>query len=302
VPPGGEAAYSRQNRLPGDNAVLVTIRRAGGAWAQHGSAADEPDWSTATADVAILDLGSGKYHTLIANAHYATYGRSGHILFMRDKDLWAAPFDPDKLAVTGPERIVRQNLQSMSFPGMNSPYALDDRGSAMFLPTAEVPPRERALVWVDRKGGRDAAEVPPGRGIETPRVSPDGKRILYVVEAATGDIWVHERSRPRSRSRLTYDETEDRRPVWLPDSQRFLYMVRTVDSSSPVGYFSKIFLYRAEGAGRPGPLPESFGGTSPLSIPMIVLSDGRTVLLQEGGSPENSGISPTRLCPYRNAT
>lgn len=283
---GGEAAYGRPSRLPGDNAVLFTIRRTGGTWAQPGSASDEPDWRTATADVAVLDLESGKYHTLITNAHDAAYSPSGHILFMRDNDLWAAPFESDKLAVTGPERIVRENLQSMSFPTMNSPYALDGRGSAMFLPEAEVPPRERSLVWVDRKGGREPAEVIPAVGIETPRVSPDGKRILYVVQSATGDIWCHERARPGSRMRLTYDGTDDRRPVWFSDSQRFLYMVRTIDSSSPIGYFSETFLYRADGSGRPSNLPASFGGASNLSIPMVVLSGGGAALFQEAGGAE----------------
>ena len=283
---GGEAGYSRPNALPGGDAVLFTIRRTGGEWAKADRAANEPDWDSATADVAILELDSGKYQTVISNAHDATYSKSGHLLFMRDNNLWAAPFDLNKRVVAGPERIVWQNLQAMNFPAMNSPFALDAKGSAIFLPAAKVPPRERALTWVDRKGDIERAEVPPAAEIETPRVSPDGKRILYVVRSPTGDIWVHERARPGSHMQLTFDATDDRRPVWFPDSQRFIYMVRIADDSSPTGFSTKIFLYRADGAGSPVLLPETFGFATKLSIPMVVLSDERTILFQEGGTAE----------------
>ncbi|HXI01707.1 MAG TPA: protein kinase [Candidatus Saccharimonadales bacterium] len=282
---GGEAAHARPSALPGGRAVLFTIRRTGGAWAQPDKAGIEPDWKTTSADVALLDLSSGKYRTLIKNAHDAVYSDTGHILFMRDDNLWAAPFDLDKLDVSGAGRVVRQNLQAMTFPAMNAPYAIDAEGSAVFLPAAKVAVREDALVWVDRKGGVERAAVPPAGHIETPRVSPDGKHTLYVVQAATGDIYVHDRAKSGSSMRLTYDDTDDRRPVWLPDSRQFLYMVRTMDAKSPIGFFTKIFELRADGASRPTPWPR----LSPrivLSIPMVVLADGRTVLYQEGGTAE----------------
>jgi len=128
--------------------------------------------------------------------------------------------------------------------------------------------------------------MPPANLIETPRVSPDGERILYVVQAATGDIWVHERSRPGSRMRLTYDETDDRRPVWFPDSRQFLYMDRVADKASPIGFSSRILHHRADGAGRPTLWPRAFPQAHLFSLPMVVLDDARTVLYQEGGTAE----------------
>jgi hypothetical protein len=283
---GGEFAHSSPTLLPGGQAALFTIRRTGGAWADARSAATEPDWNTASAEVALLDLESGDYRTLIGNAHSASYSHSGHILFIRDQDLWAAAFDLGALAVSGPERIVRPGLQSMFFPQPNAPFALNAQGSAVFLVAAEVPPRVRSLVWVDRSGNREAVEVPGANRIESPRVSPDGKRILYVAHSTTWDIWVHERFRPGSRMRLTYDETEDRRPVWFPDSQQFLFAIQVDNDQSPAGFHVETFHHRADGAGRPEPWPRSVANVPGLSIPMAVLEDGHSVLYQEGPSME----------------
>jgi len=281
----GEAAHGLPHVLPGGRAVLFTIRRTGGDWAKPEIAGAEPDWSTESSDVALLDPASGEYHTLIKNASAATYSPSGHILFMRGSDLWAAPFDITRLAVTGSARVVRQHLQAMRYPTLNVPYAIDNDGSAVFLPAAEVSARQRSLVWVDRKGGREAAQVPPANRIETPRVSPDGERILYVVQAANGNIWVHERSRPGSRIRLTFDDTDARYPVWFPDSRHFLYALRGADERSPIGYFTTIHRFRADGAGSPELWARPNVDVGDISFPMVVLADGRTVLYQEGGSP-----------------
>ncbi|MBD3869719.1 MAG: serine/threonine-protein kinase, partial [Acidobacteria bacterium] len=281
---GGEAVHNRPSRLPGSRAVLFNIRRTGGAWAQPGGKTDEPDWDTATTEVALLDLESGSYRTVLADAHNATYSNSGHILFMHDQSLWAAPFHMGKLEVSGSERIVRDNLQSMFFPQTNSPYALDHRGSAVFLPAVEVPPHGRSLIWVDRSGGREPVDMPPANRIERPRVSPDGERILtvvHVVHSATANIWLHERSRPGSRMRLTFDGTHDQHPVWFPDSQQFLYVQRLEDDTFGTSYVFKTFRHRADGASRPESWPRTIPEVSPLSLPMVVLDDGVTVLYQE---------------------
>ena len=282
---GGEFAHSRPQALPGGRAVLFSLRRTGGAWAQPDATPDEPDWGSTSADVALLDLGSGDYRTLIANAHDAVYSSSGHILFMRDQDLWAAPFDLGALAISGPERIVRDGLQAALLPETNAPYALDAAGSAVFLLATELPARGRALVWVDRNGNREPADVPPANQLDMPRVSPDGERILYTVLSATTDIWVHERSRPGSHIRLTYEEADDLFPVWFPDSRHFLFAHRVADDTFSTRHVFTTQRHRADGAGRPTPWPRRHARVSPLSIPMVVLPGDR-VLYQEAPSPE----------------
>jgi serine/threonine protein kinase len=282
----GEVSFSRPSPLPGGLTALFTVRRTAGTWAQPGTDRVEPDWETASADVAILDLDSGDHRVLLTNAHDATYSKSGHVLFMRDQALWAAPFDAEHQEVSGPERVVLDNLQSMIFPHLNAPYALDGRGSAVFLPAADISAPGRALVWVDRAGGKERVAMPLAKQIERPRVSPDGERILYVVHSVTADIWVHERSRPGSRMRLTFDETHDQHPVWFPDSRQFLYVDRVEDDTLPTGIVQTTLHHSANGAGRPQLWPRSLPRVPPLSFPMVVLDDGRRVLYQEGSSPE----------------
>jgi hypothetical protein len=271
--------------LPGGRAVLFSLRRTGGAWAQPDATPEEPDWDSTSADVALLDLDSGDYRTLIADAHDAAYSSSGHILFMRDQDLWAAPFDLGELAISGTERIVRDRLQAALLPETNAPYALDATGAAVFLPATELPARARALVWVDRNGNRQPADVPPANQLDMPRVSPDGERILYTVQAATTDIWVHERSRPDSHTRLTFEEADDLFPVWFPDSRHFLFAHRVEDDTYSTRFIYTTGRHRADGAGRPTRWPRTIEEISPLSLPMVVLPGDR-VLYQEAPNPE----------------
>jgi Tol biopolymer transport system component len=75
-------------------------------------------------------------------------------------------------------------------------------------------------VAVGRDGvSRDLGTQP--RFFQTPRLSPDGRRVAVTVVDAGSDIWVYDLA-GRTLTRLTFDRTGIR-PTWTPDGRRIVY-------------------------------------------------------------------------------
>ena len=99
---------------------------------------------------------------------------SGHLVFRRGLSLYAVPFDPQKLAVSGDSIAIVEGVIE---------FDVSDGGTLVYRP---VPKGDRrALVWVDRQGREEAIKAPP-RAYLHPRISPDGTRV------AVGDenVWI----------------------------------------------------------------------------------------------------------------
>ena len=81
-------------------------------------------------------------------ATFPLYAPSGHLVFFRDGALLGAPFDVDRLEVTGPVVRVLENLAVGTT--MDAPLAaLSNAGSLMYAPSDAGTTR---LVWVSRQG------------------------------------------------------------------------------------------------------------------------------------------------------
>jgi hypothetical protein len=52
---------------------------------------------------------------------------------------------------------------------------------------------------VDRTGAVKTVPIPPA-GYSTPRLSPDGQRIAFHIEAEKNDVWVYDIARGRRRA------------------------------------------------------------------------------------------------------
>ena len=80
----------------------------------------------------------------------------------------------------------------------------------------------RSLAFIDRRGGIERLNLPPG-SYETPRVSPDGKRIAYSKTTGSDrSIYIHDLSSSASPRRLTFGG-RSRFPVWSPDGLRVAF-------------------------------------------------------------------------------
>jgi serine/threonine-protein kinase len=127
--------------------------------------------------VAILDLGTGQWRTLIASASQAEYVDSGHLIYQLGGALWAAAFDRTILEVAGdPVAVIEDITRDTAAANL----AVSRQGTLVYAPSPFINDNDRALVWVDRQGREQPIGVPLRR-YSFARLSPDGSRIAVSV-------------------------------------------------------------------------------------------------------------------------
>jgi len=159
-----------------------------------------------------LVLATGERRTLLDDGAMPMYAASGHLVFVRDGELLAAPFDADRLAVTGPTVQASDKVpaQVQGLPSID----ISASGTVVYAPTTAV----SRLVSVSRQGAEQTLnEV--ARNYANPRLSPDGRRLL--VQA--GDLWVQDLARSNFSRLTSGDAVINAFPTWLPDGRRVIY-------------------------------------------------------------------------------
>jgi hypothetical protein len=103
-------------------------------------------------------------------------------VYIREGLLLAAPFDLQKLEVTGgPIGLAADVMQAAYFRGQRSDvgagqFAICGTGTLVYLQGGTAPPAERFVVRVDRSGQSETLPLAP-RPFATLRLSPDGEQI-----------------------------------------------------------------------------------------------------------------------------
>jgi len=210
--------------------------------------------SRGASHIEALSLPAGQRRVIVESGTFPQYAPSGHLVFFRDGALLGAPFDIDRLEVTGPVVRVLENLAVGTT--MDAPLAaLSDAGSLMYAPGDAGTTR---LVWVSRQGVEEPFTETPRR-YQYPRLAPDGQSAAVV---AAGHLWIHDVARATS-TRLTSDQTVGNAfPVWTPDGTRVLF--RTLTGMSWTA---------ADGSGH----PEAIAGSLSGDLPCSVSRDGETL-------------------------
>ena len=135
--------------------------------------------------VVVQSLGSGEPKELFAGsgAHYVS---TGHIIYTSENSLFAVPFDPDKLEMSGGQVPLVEGIYQTDLPQ----FAVSDSGTLVYIPAKTgAAPAARTLVWVDRNGKEEPLAAAPN-DYYSPKVSPDGTRVaLTVGESPKQDIW-----------------------------------------------------------------------------------------------------------------
>jgi serine/threonine-protein kinase len=156
---------------------------------------------------------------LVNDASGARYVRTGHLIYLRGTTLFAAPFDPRRLELTGPAIPVVEGVSdSASAVGE---YSFSDSGLLVYMKGAGVN-EKTILAWADRKGAMEPFTAAEYWG--TGRLSPDGRLVanqIYTSKAPEGDIWIYDVAR-RSKTRLTFGGT-NQYPIWTPDGGRVTF-------------------------------------------------------------------------------
>jgi serine/threonine-protein kinase len=155
---------------------------------------------------------TGERRTVVERGTMPLYASSGHLVFSRDGELLAAPFNATTLEVGA--RTVRA-LDRLPANVSGVPVAdLSFSGTLVFAPTVAT----GRMVWVSRQGVEQSLnEVPRPYG--NPRIGPNGSTVL--VEA--GDLWVQDVTRATFTRLTSNEDALPRFPVLAPDGRRFIY-------------------------------------------------------------------------------
>ena len=224
VPPvseDSEAYYCYPQVLPGGEAILYSHV--------------DPNVSH-TSHIEAYLLKTGESRTVLEDASYARYVKSGHLVFVRDKTLMVAPFDLGQLK-PGPAMPVVKDDVGFDWTEKTPQIAISNNGTIAYILGSEL--RKRELVWVDLEGNYEPLAA-DANVYEGPCLSSDAQRIAVGVRSqedrniriSVYDIQ-HKRFRP-----LTM-EGESSYPQWSPNDANIAFWGWT-NGSRGKGVFRKV--------------------------------------------------------------
>jgi serine/threonine protein kinase len=171
--------------------------------------------------VFLSSLDSAKSRLLLPNALNAIYSPAGYLIFTREGNLLAQPFDVARLETTGaPFAAAREKVSSNPLGGV-APISVSGNGILAYQPSPAV---SMQLQGMSRTGVR--AGVPAEIGFtEMLRLAPDAKRIAFVRSTSQReepDIWILGTEDHRLE-RFTFDSFLEQNPTWSPDGKSIVY-------------------------------------------------------------------------------
>ena len=208
--------------------------------------------------LAVLSLESKELKTLElpGSVGYPKFLKTGHLLYGREEQIFAVPFDVQNLKIAGKSIPVLEGVFSF-LPDIN----ISETGTLIYLPAVSL--KSNSLVWVD-KAGKDSPALKKRGNFFAPKLSPDGKQVAV---ALNGDIWVFDLNSDRG-IRLT-TQGKAGYPLWTKDGKSIIYRVVVEDVWT-------IYKKNANGTGEAEKIHTSDFEVRPYSIhptkPIVALS------------------------------
>jgi serine/threonine protein kinase/Tol biopolymer transport system component len=241
--------------LPGSDAMLVSTQ------------------DSKTVD--LVSLTTGEVTTLVSDGNSGTYLPSGHLLWIQGDNLLAAPFDLSRRTITGDAYTVIEGVLTETDIGSLAHYAVSNEGTLAYLPgTAQT--SGTLPTWVALDGTTEPMSLPPESYL-SPRVSPDGQKLLLSRQTKSRSLWLAEPARGVI-SPVTDDESNQYWAIWTPDGDHMIF--NSQEGNEPVN----LWVQRVDHS-KPA---RRLTTTNVHHVPMDITRDGRTVLFLEsawaGGS------------------
>jgi serine/threonine protein kinase/Tol biopolymer transport system component len=213
------------------------------------------------AHIDALNLTTKERTKVLENAFEAQYVATGHVIFVRGRSLFAAPFDLRQMRVTGGITALPYSMQTDSSK-IVSYWDISRDGTLVYVPY-DPAASETRLTWVDRSNHREPITLPPGR-YSAPRCAPDGHSLAYDYSPAGGageDAHIFDIARGIPH-RLSQSERIYWVPVWSPNSAKIAFQMdrdgmlniwfQTVNNPSELGHLS---------ASQNSRIPQSWSGS-----------------------------------------
>jgi Tol biopolymer transport system component len=169
-----------------------------------------------------MRLGDKAPKLLVQADTAAVYAESGHILYIREDNLFAAKFDASALKTIGPPVPLAEGVFSDASRQVGA-FTISQTGQLVYSTDSSF--GSSTLDWFDRSGKKLESLSTPAP-YEDLRFSPDGERVAFTLPTAQGtgrNIWIRDLKRG-TQSRLSFGEDEiNRNPRWSPDGKRLVY-------------------------------------------------------------------------------
>ena len=227
-----EVGHSWPQVLPGSQEVLFTVVPRVGTFED--------------ATIEVLSPRTGRRKILLQGGYYARYASSGHLLYVHQGTLYAAPMDAKRLVLSGPSVPIIKDVAGTATNGF-AHVDVSRSGTLVYLRKKAV---RHSLQWLDSDGHLQQLRSTAAEYYGTIRFSPDGKRIaLSVVQNGSTNLWIYDWERD-AMSHLTFADF-DNFPVWSPDGKHIAF------ASARHGGLENLYWMRADGAGDAVRLTES---------------------------------------------
>ena len=241
----GEVTQRWPQMLPSGKGVLYTASNVASGFGN--------------ANIVVHPLPAGTRKVVLRRGSYARYLPSGHIVYVRDGTLFAAPFDLDRLETAGPSVPVLEGVASNASGGSAgaAQMSVSSNGTLAYLAGVSIS-NGFPVSWVDRAEKVSTLRATPAVWTN-PAFSPDGRRLALEIVDSTSNLWVYDLARD-TLERLTFDASDSARPVWTPDGRRIAFAATRADSP---GF--NLFWRPADGTGEVQRLTESKNLQFPVS-------------------------------------
>jgi serine/threonine-protein kinase len=144
--------------LPGSEAVLFTAGQPG----------------PGPLRIEVLSFADGTTRTLMEGVSYARYLASGHLAWVARQTLFVAPFDLQRLELTGPEVPIVEDIAPSMYAGAD--FDVSNTGTLVFR--RKPGGRVSTVNWMNRSGQATPLLATPAEYF-MPSVSPDGSRLAF---------------------------------------------------------------------------------------------------------------------------
>jgi Tol biopolymer transport system component len=144
------------------------------------------------------------------------YDGAGHLLFVlrgANEGVWGVNYDLDSRRASGVPFALERGARSLSVSQAGAYVFTQSRSSA----------EELEFCWLDLSGRFGVALGKSHRGLRSPRLSPDGGRLLFQAEESSTHLWVAD-LRTGTETKLTFGEQNEGRPAWYPNASRLVYV------------------------------------------------------------------------------
>ena len=199
------------------------------------------------AEIRVVPLEGTYTKTLSIKGFGARYLASGHLVFGRSSGVWAAPFDIERLELTGKAAPILTGVAVESiFGSLHATFS--DNGTVAFVPGSDL--ARGRLAWMDRNGKGEILNVPE-RVYGVFDVSPDNRRFALEVADVQDYVWIWD---AESGGRSLADKGCLMYPAWSPDGTSL-----AMAHLSQGGDTTTVLLHEVDrGIVREIPLQESF--------------------------------------------